>query len=96
MLSEEIAKKYTAAQLAVTKRMSLSVPMVVWYYTIAPMMKRMGYKGKLAQSNYMNDALRYYTAYCAQQEALIKNAGLVPDSNMMDELQKGLAEDEQN
>ena len=90
MLPEEIAKNYTKDQLSMTKRMSLSVPLVVWHRTIEPMMLRRGYKGKLAQSNYMNDALRHYTAYCAEQEGLIKGANLVASPEMMEELNKAL------
>ncbi len=93
MLSEEIVKKYTKDELSVSKRMSVSVPLVIWYHVTEPMMLRRGYKGKLAQSNFMNDAIRHYTAYCAEQEGLIKDANLVPSPEMMDELNKALEDD---
>ena len=96
MLPEEIAKNYTKDQLSVSKRMSVSVPLILWYHVTEPMMLRRGYKGKLAQSNYMNDALRHYNAYCAEQEGLIKDANLVPSPEMMDELNKALAAEEKD
>ena len=90
MLPEEVAKNYTADQLSMSKRMSVSTPLIIWHLTVEPMMLRRGYKGKLAQSNYMNDAIRHYTGYCAEQEGLIKDANLMPSPEMMEELNKAL------